>query len=516
MGYVHLHEDVLIDIFKIDYEQSSICQCPQPEIAVRNKDHACHWTRLLLVCREWRAVAVTTPILWKVIHVDKSLKWLQLSLPRTRTAPLDFIFRNAILALESIPILCSVSHRIRKLALPEMNHAGFTLVRRTVFKKQLPLLEELDLSITSEIGMMIRAAPLGFTPDRFPKLHTFRLSCFLIDFEPAAYTKLRRLDLRGCTVSAMFGGMYSYEQLIDMLAGCEALEELQLQQSISTIVLTNLPPEREHRVIRLSKMRKFIIWDKTPVVARFLSYIDLPIESTVRIVGTYDSRTDIRAARNAFVSLLPKDRSGFPILRAVTKADLAFFQTHAKLRAWRGDTKVTFKLRSSTDRKWEFYFNRGLNEFRDVFAGAPLEELKLLGDMGAVPKDSTTWRDTFAAYPTLKRLLVTGYRSPIPMLRALAESPPGHGDSAVGSAQVVTPKLHYVQLQYLPWYEGYMDTLVETLRQRASRGAEGLDTLDIEFLVREEDKAKCEQSVSQHDDELRSLVRNVRHELELL
>ena len=309
--------------------------------------------------------------------MDKSLKWLQLSLPRTRTMALDLIFRNTMLALGAIPILCAVSHRIRKLALPEMTGGSFVNVRRTIFKEKLAALEELDLSISSAIGMMIRQAPLGFTPDRFPRLHTFRLSCFLIDFQPAAYKKLRRLDLRGCTVSAMFGGMYSYEQLIDMLAGCEGLEELQLQQSISAIVLINLPPEREHRVIRLSKMRKFVIWDKTPVVSRFLSYIDLPMESSVRIVGTYDSRTDIRTAVDAFVSLLPKDRSGFPILRAVTSADLAFFQTHAKLRAWRGDTKVTLKLRSSTDRKWEFYFHRGLREFRDIFAGAPLAELKM-------------------------------------------------------------------------------------------------------------------------------------------
>ncbi|RDX42267.1 hypothetical protein OH76DRAFT_1411349 [Lentinus brumalis] len=516
MPHVHVHEDVLIEIFKIDYEESCFCRCPQPDIAARDKEHACHWTRLMLVCREWRAVAVTTPSLWKVIHVDKSLKWLQFSLPRTRTSPLDFIFRNVMLALEAIPVICSVSHRIRKLGLPEMNNAGFTLIRRTIFKTELPLLEELDLSISSEIGMMIRAAPLGFTPDHFPKLHTFRLSCFLIDFKPNAYKNLRRLDLRGCTVSSMFGGLYSYEQLIDMLDGCKALEELQLQQSISTIVLINLPPEREHRVIRLAKVRKFVIWDKTPVVARFLSYIDLPIESSMRIVGTYDSRTNIRTAKDAFVSLLPMDRSGFPILRAVDRADLAFFQTHAKLRAWRGDTKVTFKLRSSTDRKWEFYFNRGLNEFRDVFAGAPLQELKLLGDMGGVPKDSTTWRDTFAAYPTIKRLLVTGYRSPIPMLRALAESPSAPGDSAPGSAQVVAPRLDYVQLQYLPWYEDYMDTLVETLRQRMSRGAAKLDTVDIEFLVREEDKAKCEQSLNVHHDELRSLVSNVRHELEFV
>ena len=374
---VHLPEDVLIPIFKYDWEESCFCRCPQPDIASIREDHACHWTRLMLVCREWRALAVSTPGLWRVIHVDKSLKWLQLSLPRTRTMALDLIFRNTMLALGAIPILCAVSHRIRKLALPEMTGGSFVNVRRTIFMEKLAALEELDLSISSAIGMMIRQAPLGFTPDRFPRLHTFRLSCFLIDFQPAAYKKLRRLDLRGCTVSAMFGGMYSYEQLIDMLAGCEGLEELQLQQSISAIVLINLPHEREHRVIRLSKMRKFVIWDKTPVVSRFLSYIDLPMESSVRIVGTYDSRTDIRTAVDAFVSLLPKDRSGFPILRAVTSADLAFFQTHAKLRAWRGDTKVTLKLRSSTDRKWEFYFHRGLREFRDIFAGAPLAELKM-------------------------------------------------------------------------------------------------------------------------------------------
>ncbi|RPD53947.1 hypothetical protein L226DRAFT_538813 [Lentinus tigrinus ALCF2SS1-7] len=510
----HLPEDVLIPIFKQDWEQSCFCRCPQPDIAALDRNHACHWTRIMLVCREWRAVAVMTPSLWHVIHVDKSLKWLQISLPRTRTLPLDFIFRDSLLALDAIPIICAISHRIRKLALPEMTSGSFAVVRRTIFKEKLAALQELDLSITSAIGMMIRQAPLGFTPDRFPDLHTFRLSCFLIDFEPAAYHKLRRLDLRGCTVSAMFGGMYSYEQLIDMLAGCEALEELQLQQSISTIVLVNLPPEREHRVVPMSKMRRFVIWDKTPVVARFLSYIDLPIESSVRIVGTYDSRTDISTAVDAFVSLLPRDRSGFPILRAVTRADLAFFQTHAKLRAWRGDTKVTFKLRSSTDRKWEFYFNRGLREFRDIFAGAPLEELKLLGDMGAISKSATTWKDTFAAYPTLQRLLVSGYRSPVAMLRALVESPSTPDGSA--SMNVVVPSLRHIQLQYLPWYPDYVDTLVEILRRRKSLGAVGLDILDIEFLVAEEIKAKCEQSLSRHDEELHSLVGDFRHELELV
>ena len=101
------------------------------------------------------------------------------------------------------------------------------------------------------------------------------------------------------------------------------------------------------------------------------------------------------------------------------------------------------------------------------------------------------------------------------MLRALGENHPTP-DGSGSSSQAVSPSLRHLQLQYLPWYEDYMSTLLESLRRRKTLGADDLDILDIEFLVREEDKAKCEQSLSCHDDELRSLVRDLRHELELV
>ncbi|KAI0710690.1 hypothetical protein C8Q76DRAFT_694727 [Earliella scabrosa] len=446
MSMDRLPNEILIDIFEIDHQESSICECDYDEVSIVQKkgEHTCYWPRLMLVCRLWRALALSVPQLWQEIHVRNGLQWFEIALPRSGNGPLDLHFHaaSAKVAILALPKLAGLTRRIRTLALPPL---GASQYRKTLalLNKPFPILSVLQLAITSEIGLIISHAPLDISLAHFPALRTVRLSCFLIDWEPEAYSKLKRIDLRGCTVSS-FGGLYSFEQLMDMLAGCRVLEELELQQSISSIVIVNLPPEVEdYPPVHLEKLRRLVIWDKAPVVARFLSYIRVPPTALVRLAGTHDRHVNIHALSDAALSLLPKDRdpSALPILQSVKRASITFLGEIAKMRGWDGDTKVTIKLRASVPKKWETYLERGLREFRAIFAGAPLEELVVTGLHDYV-SDSATWVDLLAAFPKLRLLEVYGFGDPQHVLAALSHTAKVPGSASRDAASAGFARCH--------------------------------------------------------------------------
>ena len=57
--------------------------CPLPH------QHACGWAALMLVFCHWRAAALSSPTLWRVLIVDRSTRWLNLALQCSREVTLN-------------------------------------------------------------------------------------------------------------------------------------------------------------------------------------------------------------------------------------------------------------------------------------------------------------------------------------------------------------------------------------------------------------------------------------------
>ncbi|KAI0738233.1 hypothetical protein C8Q80DRAFT_1358212 [Daedaleopsis nitida] len=397
----------------------------------------------MLVCRLWRALALSYPRLWQEIYSVKGLRWLQIALARAGNGLLDLHMQDALpsVAVSALPILIAHSRRLRTLSFPPLKGGQYRKALRLLMR-DLPALTRLELSIASETGTVIDHYPLVVSPEAFPALRILRLSCFLIPWEPSAYAKLTRIDLRGCTRS-----------------------------------ISSSPPRFEpYPPVHFPKLRRLVIWDRVTDVSRFMSYIRLPPTTVVRLVATYNRQTDIRALSNVFLSLLPPDRTGLPMLRSSTKAVLMFSEENGKMYGFNSTKSITLKLCAPVRRSWDAYLGRALAEFPVVFAGAPLEELGVTGNLGYVA-GASAWLAALSPFPKLKLLHVGGDGS----ARDL-------GDYR-GGQRHQPPK-----------------ALLETLRRRAAVGAPMLERLELVLDADEADGPACDQSVDEHRAELEALV----------
>ena len=478
----------------------------------------------MLVCRHWRALAVSNPRLWQTIYIKKRPEWLETSVLRSGNIPLDITLKGGeaymvhpiyeqILS-HSLPILSSVQHRLRRFRIFPLSPPGYNNALK-LLKGNLPALEQLSLAVLARVGFGSRLTSLGFSLSQLPSLRDLCLEHLCVTWEPSVGASLRRLVLRDCVLKSSTTGklFHTLDEMVDVLDSCRSLEELKLHGVLASIP-TNTISEPSRRKTCFPKLRKFVIWDNAPTISLLLSHLQLPVTAQVRLASYVTMyQREVRNLSHILSSFLPQDRTGLPHLRAATEARVSFVRMDSKIQAWCGDTKLTLKIRT-TGTYLTDYLQRALGELRDVFSEAPLEHLTISGDFSTV-QDTMPWVETFTAFPTLETMYVDGYGPPLTLVSALAhtiskptQDPLGSDD---GQAQmVVCPNLREVQMTDLSWQPGFIEAVITTLRRRGTvLGRPGLEKFDMNAFVDDDQQAEFDETMELYRDELASLIPRV-------
>ncbi|EJF56073.1 hypothetical protein DICSQDRAFT_175269 [Dichomitus squalens LYAD-421 SS1] len=508
---VPLPNEIVVEIFffynhsydpLLDYSDE-----PPPWKILPQSWYNCRWIHLMLVCRRWREIGLSTRSLWRASRIGRKVEWLRLVLTRSGNLPVDLRFDESAPILLYTPLLVSHIHRFRSVFLhdTQMPHA-------------LPLLQAIfnaDTSLPLLSGIDVSTAPggrLDLSPTRFPALRSLRLSSKNIHWTPAMFHQLRRLDLNECTYR---DSALTMSQMMDVLAECAELEHLRLRLFLSK--LRQRPTTTNDRTpITFPKMRVLDICETPAVISRFLSRVQLSADiDVVEITGRMAEATEDLS--DAFMSLLPADRSGLPLLRSVR---------HGQIDCWidswalvgqaeqRSGPKMTIALEFARNPRDSiaFYLENAMREFATIFAGAPLTTLHVLGDHQYASRPGA-WVRLFAAFPTIEYLEIVGSDKPLALVGALgqplweedSDSDAGSETDSTDSADepLVLPNLGAMSLEYLEWCPGLIEAMVTVFRRRVNRG---MPKVDLGFRLETSDEDGFAGTMRECYEELESVT----------
>ncbi|KAJ7095806.1 hypothetical protein B0H15DRAFT_774244 [Mycena belliarum] len=192
---------------------------------------------LMLVCRYWLEVALTTPLLWAKIAVSPhhSLEKARRKLGRSKSCPLDISINFGPRTEYTTSVTEQVVHamdlfrpalwRIKsfRLSVPNRPQAHAVLLR---CQEDAPLLEVLSIRIYHAMqDDNYSIAPLPLFNGRTPRLRSCSLTSFNFGWNVQLVSRLRVLQLGGY----FNGHTPSTNTLLGILRECPQLEELALR-----------------------------------------------------------------------------------------------------------------------------------------------------------------------------------------------------------------------------------------------------------------------------------------------
>ncbi|KAI0773102.1 hypothetical protein BD413DRAFT_312497, partial [Trametes elegans] len=299
-----LPTELLMEVFRL-YEEdaqktATIYQSELELGGVREipSESTCHWIPLMLVCRAWRAVGISTPVLWTGIEVFNHVEWLELALVRSRRRPVTLRFHHLSAALDAVGLLLPHTHRIRQLVLPslESEYAGEDMQTfLPLLQSHMPLLTELTFMTSAHIQFLIDReheewpfVPFDSSPARLPALRILRLPCSLVPWMPSALSRLRSLHLSACEADQAQGKL-SHKDFLVVLEACQELENLVLLDSFVSSATLGRPPSASDpdwaHPCTLLQLRYLRVDDDAAVISWLLSSLKLPEDAKIHVVG---------------------------------------------------------------------------------------------------------------------------------------------------------------------------------------------------------------------------------------
>ena len=462
------------------------------------------WTKVIKVCRHWRDVAYSSPVLWRAILM-RSTAYTQRALTLSNPATIDAFFINNEIMLKNFKLLRPHAQRLRSLSFETIGMSW----KSTIFAlfrdhASLPALETLNLPIARGPGSTQDPPDADFvdiqlTPERFPYLQSLTLALTVAPQDIRVYARLHKLSLNTCRCD------FSFHHFLDALAASTNLESLRLVSILQRIQGDWVErPERTTPTkgpLSLHGLKSLSLVDHPPVcTSRFLSHILLSPSASVYIDGCLGNVIESDVTETVSALLPPNPAAIVPALALVADVSVDVYDTDYCLTGYvcphlPRPTSVTLRVQSSAISFWSVSSHHGARDLLSVFGAAPLTLLRFTGDCDHVAVE--TWTEIFNRYPLLETLRLGIAGSTETVFAGLMGATPPTADSLVPC-----PRLRSIHVAG-PFYKEATNVAVQCLRERAEKGSQ-LDSIAMDLYGSEGDDVFFE---TEYVAQLRELAR---------
>nr|VWP00196.1 Kinesin motor protein [Ganoderma boninense] len=246
------------------------------------------WVRLMLVCRHWRYVGLSSPCLWRRISVTENLQSLQYRLARAVGCTIDvFLAPRPVTNESAMPLLLSLAPQIRAI------HSCDSFVFKTLpsikalFQLSLPSLESIVL-LPDDVGRFPQVDDsleelkewfdLGLCSALLPRLRKLEIRRIVMPPPPASFTALRELIIN---MEQLKYPPLGAQDVVQILAHSPQLEMFKIvsshlwEYSSSSQAPANVEPGKHHQC-RLPFLREVDISCPYDFATEILQAVDAP------------------------------------------------------------------------------------------------------------------------------------------------------------------------------------------------------------------------------------------------
>ncbi|KAI0704641.1 hypothetical protein C8Q76DRAFT_861071 [Earliella scabrosa] len=411
-----LPREVLLEIFRWALKHDSCSR--EHEDAERRQWVGKHRSaELLAVCRYWRALACSTPLLWTEIEIERDTpfatfkRWLAWS----RSLPIRVSVKRLTSLTTFIHELSHHNTRLRELRLEDVPYAESREVS-SFLHLGMPALESLCVEFGHKNSRSHEAMSISLTSDHYPILRELKLVHVGIQISsspPLCLAVLRIVEAPAVRVSIV--------DFLKFLANCKQLEELSLYRCRphdEGFVISTTPPPLSllPTVVLPSTFQKLSLTDIDQIVARFLSALHVPPTADVnlRTLVSPNDRAETRRYKELLRlpvhSCLPHDIVGLPLISTLDRLRIQVNTNNAALHAMAGciSFSITVEKYGTSDHSnldVDGFLNPSLVESLSIFRDCPLVELRLVG-LGSRGVSGSMWTDALQPLVSLRRLTI--------------------------------------------------------------------------------------------------------------
>ncbi|OSC99641.1 hypothetical protein PYCCODRAFT_1479775 [Trametes coccinea BRFM310] len=428
-------------------------------------DCARSWIALTWVCRQWRNIALSSPILWSYIdcrELPLDLECVTAFIERASGALLD-VASDAGGDLESLlQVVLAPGNNLRSLAL-RVSSDGTSEKQLTsllaLLPDTMPTLRKLKLETFNE---WLSDAWHDYKPDRtqFPALLDISFYSFHFPWDSLIYESLRILDLSSIRYPP------SAARFLQILEACPQLESLTYDQYMSDRGLFTSMDASE-QVVTLPRLRQLKFANTLHAVAYV--YDRLCVPSSCSIITRFIVSDGALSSTGPIHAMLPRQRVFRNILSDVTSLRLTVDDQIVYLGFETQDgasfTDITGMI---DDPQLDI---PTLNSLLNLFAKAPLTTFRFYDPSNLHRVSAAMWITLFNRFPQLQHVDVGHTFQYIhdqkegfsPLLEALQACRPEDG-------QLYAPGLQTLTVQTMIVDQPLAHALVSLVTLRALKG----------------------------------------------